>query len=107
FFIMLLSLILIPFIGGLALIFIKNDYQIKMTALAVSLINLLITAIIWIKFDLNCHEYQFIEEWTNIGFCHFHLGIDGISLPFVALTTFIIPICILVSWSSINEGIRR
>lgn len=104
---MLLSLILIPFIGALTLIFIKDDYKIKTVSLIISLINLFITAILWIKFDNSSHEYQFVEEWTNIGFCHFHLGVDGISLPFVALTAFILPFCILVSWSSIDKGVRR
>ena len=104
---MLLALILIPFIGALSLTFIKNNNKIKIISLIISMINLLIVSILWIKFYSNCYEYQFVEEWTNIGFCHFHLGIDGISFPFVILTAFIIPVCVLVSWSSINEGVRR
>ena len=103
---MLLSLIMIPILGAIILMFVENDNKIKTISLTTSLINLLITSILWINFNNNCHEYQFVEEWTNISFCHFHLGVDGISLPFVILTTFILPICILVSWSSINKNIR-
>ena len=51
-------------------------------------------------------EFQFIQEFTEISFCHLYIGVDGISIFFVLLTTFIIPICILASWDSIKVGIK-
>jgi NADH-ubiquinone oxidoreductase chain 4 len=104
---MLLGLIMIPLIGAFTLTLIKNEKLIKKFSLVISLINFIISIILWIKFNNQVFGWQFIEEWANIGFCKIHLGIDGISLPFIILTTFIIPICILVSWSSIKEGINR
>jgi len=59
---MLLSLIIIPIIGSLALTFINDNYKVKIISLVISLINLFISAILWIKFNYNCHEWQFIEE---------------------------------------------
>jgi hypothetical protein len=103
---MLLSLLIIPIIGGITLMFINEESKIKIISLIVSLINFILSLVIWIKFDENYHSYQFIEEWTSISYCHFHLGIDGISLPFIILTTFIIPICILASWTSIKKNIK-
>lgn len=103
---MLLSLLIIPLVGVLIISLISNESKIKIISLISSLINLLIVSIIWIKFDNNLLEFQFVDELTSIGFCHFNLGIDGISLPFVILTALIIPICILASWSSIKKNIK-
>ena len=96
---MLLFLIIIPILGALSLILLEKDNTIKTASLITSVLNFILSIIIWIKFDNSCYEYQFTSEWASIGFCHFNLGIDGISLPFVLLTTFIIPVCILVSWN--------
>lgn len=104
---MLLSTLLVtPIIGAISLTFVNNESKIKIISLIISIINFILSLIIWIKFDENYHSYQFIEEWASISYCHFHLGIDGISLPFVILTTFIIPICILASWTSIKKNIK-
>lgn len=47
-----------------------------------------------------------MQEFATINFGHFHIGIDGISIFFVLLTTFTIPICILSSWDSIKVGMK-
>jgi hypothetical protein len=67
----------------------------KKIALFVSLLNLLISIYMWFQFDYNTTSYQFVYEFNQLSFCHFHVGVDGISLYFVLLTTFITPICIL------------
>jgi NADH-ubiquinone oxidoreductase chain 4 len=103
---MLSSLLMIPIIGSIILCAIENESKIKRISLTTSLINFIISLVVYIRFDENCHSYQFVEEWASISYCHFHLGIDGISLPFVILTTFIIPICILASWSSIKKHVK-
>lgn len=90
--------------------------RIKRIALLASLINFFISIILWFQFDPNSANYQFVSDFGSLispsaaasgqadgagvsshslNFCHFHVGIDGISLYFVLLTTFITPICIL------------
>ncbi len=54
------------------------------------------------EFDSNSSQYQFtafspVPEGANLSFCHLHIGVDGLSLYFVLLTTFTMPICILAS----------
>jgi hypothetical protein len=80
----------------------ESKERIKRIALLVSLINFFISIILWFQFDPNSANYQFVSDFGSIisysdslNFCHFHVGIDGISLYFVLLTTFITPICIL------------
>ena len=67
----------------------------KKIALFTSLLNLLISIYMWFQFDNSSMNYQFVSEFNSLNFCHFHVGVDGISLYFVLLTTFITPICIL------------
>ena len=74
----------------------KSEQELmKKIALFTSLLNLLISIYMWFQFDYNTTSYQFVYEFTELSFCHFHVGVDGISLYFVLLTTFITPICIL------------
>ena len=67
----------------------------KKIALFTSLLNLLISIYMWFQFDNSSMNYQFVSEFNSLNFCHLHVGVDGISLYFVLLTTFITPICIL------------
>ena len=55
----------------------------KKIALSASLLNLIISIIIWFQFDSNITSYQFVYEFNQLNFCHFHVGVDGISLYFV------------------------
>jgi len=106
---MLKLLLLIPLIGCLPLIAINTnsasgaDSQaskstnslMRTIALSFSLLNLLVSIVVWLQFNSMSTEYQFVEEITYISSYHFNIGIDGISLYFVLLTTFITPICLL------------
>ena len=85
-------LILIPLLGSLCLMPItenskESQTKMKNIALSTSLINLFISIIIWAQFDSSTNQIQFVYEYSNISFCHFNLGIDGISLYF-CLTFF-------------------
>jgi NADH-ubiquinone oxidoreductase chain 4 len=101
---MLTALFFIPLIGALSLLFVnKNESLMKRITLGSTIINFVISLVIWGKFDNNTHEYQFVQEWAEISFCHFNVGIDGISLFFVLLTTFLFPIIILTSWDHKNN----
>src|SRR3981189_1970463 len=103
---MISLLILIPIIGSLLLIPIspennnssyseENKNQMKRIALTTSLINLFISLFIWYQFDSNTTQFQFVSEFNQLNFCHLNFGIDGISLYFVLLTTFVTPIALL------------
>src|SRR6195952_3281789 len=105
---MITLLILIPIIGSLLLLPLQEDQAIKMKkiALTTSLINLFISLFIWYQFDSNTTQYQFVSEFNQLNFCHLNFGIDGLSLYFVLLTTFITPIALLSNYVNINKNIK-
>jgi len=105
---MLTLLILIPIIGSLLLFPLQEDQAITMKkiALTTSLLNLFISLFIWYQFDSNTTQYQFVSEFNQLNFCHLNFGIDGISLFFVLLTTFITPVAILSNYANINNNIK-
>jgi len=76
-------LILIPIVGSLCLLLItenslENQTKMKNIALSTSLINLFVSIILWAKFDSSTNQIQFVYEYSQLNFCHFNLGIDGI-----------------------------
>src|ERR1700712_245873 len=99
---LLSSLLIIPLIG-IFIISIGMSYQspslntkvIKTTALATSLINLFISLIVFILFDFSTNQFQFVQEYHQISSYDFYLGVDGLSIYFVLLTTLIVPIALL------------
>ena len=78
----------------------------KNIALITSLINFLISIYFWIQFYSSTTNYQFVYEFNQLNFCHFNIGIDGISLYFVLLTTFITPIALLSNYTNIKNNIK-
>ncbi len=94
------SLILLPIIGSFFIIFIKSsdkaNQSIKLIALFTSFSNFLLSLYLWYQFDNSIYEFQFIEnkKWL-IGLINYKVGVDGISILFILLTTFIIPLCII------------
>ena len=110
---MLLSLLLIPLLG-IFIISTSMSYELtslnirrmKTTALITSLINLFISLIIFILFDFTTNQFQFVQEYHQISYYDLYLGLDGLSIYFVLLTTIIIPIALLSNWTSISENIR-
>ena len=108
---MLISLLLIPLIASLLLLPIpensfKNEERMKVIALSASLINLFISILLWIQFDSSVTGYQFTIEFNELSFCHFNIGIDGISLYYVLLTTFITPIALLSNYKNIYKNLK-
>ena len=101
------ALILLPTIGSIFLLFSKtnneNNSTIKNVALFTSTVNFLLSIYLWYLFDANISEFQFIEDrnWM-IGLINYKVGVDGISILFVILTTFITPLCII----SVNNTIK-
>jgi NADH:ubiquinone oxidoreductase subunit 4 (subunit M) len=98
---LLLSLLLIPIIG-IFIISISMSYDlyinikhIKHIALTTSIFNFFVSLVIFILFDYSSNQFQFVQEYHEINSFDFYLGIDGISIYFVLLTTIIIPIALL------------
>jgi len=98
----LLILVLTPLIGIFILlaaltydITAVNIRILKITALAVTIIDLIISLLIYILFDCSSKQFQFVQEHYQISYFDFYLGIDGLSIYFVLLTTIIIPISII------------
>ncbi|KAI3664449.1 hypothetical protein L1987_89023 [Smallanthus sonchifolius] len=101
------GLILCPVLGSITPLFIPNSRirPIRLIGLCASLITFLYSPVLRIQFDPSTAKSQFVESlrWLPYENIHFYLGIDGISLFFVILTTFLIPICILVGWSGMRS----
>jgi NADH-quinone oxidoreductase subunit M len=102
------ALILLPTIGSLFLIFSKSNDQsnstIKYVALFTSIVNFLLSIYLWFLFDETTSAFQFVEDrdWL-IGIVNYKVGVDGISILFVILTTFITPLCII----SVNNSVKK
>ena len=99
---MLISLLIIPIIGILLITMTisynnteKNIKSIKFTALNITILNLVLSIYIYITYDFSINQFQFVQEHHKINSYDFFLGIDGISIYFILLTTLIIPISLL------------
>ena len=108
---MSLLLLIIPLIG-IGLVTIEANYglsnkvytiKIKSIALITSIINMIISLIMFILFDFSSKQFQFIEEHYQISYFDIYLGVDGLSIYFILLTTIIMPIAILSNWKSIQS----
>ena len=106
----LLSVIIfLPLVGGLIILFIKEDEvtsnNIKWSALLTSIGTFILSLILWLQFDYLNPSYQFQEKfrWFDDFNFFYHIGIDGVSLFMILLSTFLTPLCILASWSNIQK----
>ena len=106
------AIIFIPLIGA-SFIFITRGPQknveknSKYVAIFSSIVNFLLSIFLWFSFDPSISEFQFVEKKNLIdGFINFQLGIDGISILFILLTTFIAPVCIFSGIQSIKFKIK-
>lgn len=115
---LLLLLLLVP-LAGIFAIYTTISYpldednlnknitkKVKYIALFTSIINLFLSLLIFITYDFSNNQFQFVREYHKLSFYDIYLGIDGISIYFVLLTTIIIPISLLSSSRSITENIR-
>ncbi len=102
------SLILLPTIGAIFIFFVRSSggqYQAsKYISLFISISNFILSIYLWYAFDKSSTDFQFVEsrEWL-LGYVNYKVGIDGISILFIILTTFITPICII----SVNATITK
>ena len=106
-------LIFLPIIGILFMLLIRNNSDqssnnLKLTALWISFINFIISLYLLFSFNQNDPDFQFVEQyfWIENGITY-HLGVDGISVLFVVLTTMLVPLCILASYENIKFSIKE
>lgn len=111
---LILLLLLIPLIGIFIILTYKHNSklsllhlkQIKIIGLVVSILNLVVSLIIFIFFDYSYNQFQFVQEYHEVGYFNLYIGIDGLSIYFVLLTCILFPIALLSNWNSITENIK-
>jgi NADH-quinone oxidoreductase subunit M len=104
----------LPLVGAaIIFFFIRGDSEahrrnILNVSLGVTLLTFLVSLLIWWNFDPANPGFQFVEEaaWSG-GFMSYRMGVDGISMLFVILTTFLMPFCILASWRSVQSRLKE
>ena len=102
-------LVFLPLVGIPLLFLVPEKPFSKILALVVTLVNAFVSLLLLSGFDRGTAKYQFAEHhaWIRPLHINYTLGIDGISLPLVLLTTFLMPLCILCSWRSIEKRVRE
>ncbi len=106
----ILSLVtFLPLAGAafIALLPREAAQNIRYTTLWTTLITFAISLLIWINFDPATAGFQFVEERSWLGPIRYKMGVDGISMLFVILTTFLMPLCILASWASVKDRVKE
>ncbi|TPI19134.1 MULTISPECIES: NADH-quinone oxidoreductase subunit M [unclassified Mesorhizobium] len=109
----ILSLVtFLPLVGVLLILFINDDNEnarrnIRAIAFITTAFTFVISLFIWTGFDNSQAGFQFVEKhaWLDSGISY-HMGVDGISMLFVILTTFLMPFCILASWEAIEKRVK-
>jgi len=110
----ILSLItFLPLVGAALLLVLRGDEaavarNARYVALWTTAITFVLSLYIWWQFDPTTPAFQFVQktEWLG-GAISYHMGVDGISMLFVILTAFLMPACILASWTSIDTRVRE
>jgi NADH-quinone oxidoreductase subunit M len=100
----------VPGIGAVLLLFFPRRHRdIRLFALVVSLLTFVISLHLPAHFNRNLGGFQFDKNvaWIPSPNIHYHMGIDGISMWLVVLTTFLTPLCVLISWKSIHERVKE
>jgi NADH-quinone oxidoreductase subunit M len=104
-------LIFFPALGALALLLLRGDDHvwIRRLALTISIVEFIFSLFLIPKVAIGVSGYSLVEyyNWITVPPIHYHLGIDGISLFLVILTTFLTPISVLASWSSIDHRVKE
>jgi len=99
----------LPLVGAL-LIAAQNaeaKRNVRWIALWTTLVTFLVSLLLWWNFDTTTAGFQFVEEHAWLGPLKYKMGVDGISMLFVILTTFLMPLCILASWVSIQDRVKE
>lgn len=110
----LLSIVtFLPLVGAAFIFLVRGPEELvarnaRSVALWTTTITFLVSLLIWFNFDNSTANFQFVEKaaWVGAGI-NYHMGVDGISMLFVILTTFLMPFCILASWEAIEHRVKE
>jgi NADH-quinone oxidoreductase subunit M len=110
----ILSLVtFLPLFGALLIVFLVRGNErfargtARWIALWATLVTFAISLVMVWRFDASSPEFQYVEKYNWLGLASYHMGVDGISLPFVILTTGLMPICIIASWTAIQTRVKE
>src|SRR5262249_2787388 len=111
----ILSLVtFLPLVGALLIFVMRADAatvarQSRIIALLASLVTFALSVLLWTNFDRGTAQFQFVEKmsWIPEFGIAYHMGVDGISMLFVLLSTLLTPICVLASWDAIRVRVRE
>jgi len=104
----------LPLVGALFILIIRGskedvDRNARNVALWTTLITFALSLFIWVNFDPGNPNYQMVEkaEWIPAFKISYHMGVDGISVLFVILSTFLMPLCVLASWEAVQKRVKE
>jgi NADH-quinone oxidoreductase subunit M len=107
------GLLILPLVGAAFILCLRGDSEAvrsnaKWAALATTIVTFLLSLWAWGRFDTTTPAFQLVEshDWVT-DTIRFKLGVDGFSMPFILLTTFMMPFCILASWESIEHRLKE
>ncbi|MBM6595786.1 NADH-quinone oxidoreductase subunit M [Microvirga pudoricolor] len=107
------GLLILPLLGAAFILTLRGDSEAarsnaRWAALITTIITFLLSLVAWGRFDTGISSFQLVEShaWLAEGIA-FKLGVDGFSMPFILLTTFLMPFCILASWESITHRVKE
>ncbi|WP_238121222.1 MULTISPECIES: NADH-quinone oxidoreductase subunit M [unclassified Xanthobacter] len=103
----------LPLVGALFILVVRGDDEVaarnaRWVALWTTLVTFVVSLLLLPGFDAAAPGFQFVEKSAWLGdIAAYHMGVDGISLPFVILTTFLMPFAILASWESVHKRVKE
>ena len=99
-----------PLAGALLLmLFPRRDRDIRIFALVISLLTFALSLHLPVHFHRGLADFQFQidRQWVTTPNIHYHMGVDGISLWLIVLTTFLTPLCVFISWNSVHDRVKE
>ncbi len=107
------GLLILPLVGAAFILCLRGDGEavrsnVRWAALAATVVTFLLSLLAWARFDTATPAFQLVEShaWLT-DTIRFKLGVDGFSMPFILLTTFLMPFCILASWESVEHRLKE
>ncbi len=99
----------LPLVGAIFIATLPRDAanNARWVALWTTLVTFGVSLLIWTNFDASTAAFQFVEDYDWLGPIRYKMGVDGISMLFVILTTFLMPLCVLASWEPIQERVKE
>src|SRR5438034_638424 len=111
----ILSLVtFLPIVGSVLILLLRGDSEAvarnaRYLALWTSLLTFLLSTALWFGFDRSSADFQFVEQasWIPVFGIRYYMGVDGISMLFVLLSTLLTPVCVLASWQAIRTRVKE